>query len=239
MTLLRRFRCLGFAPIAAGSSVFREDGIVEENFQAIEIGAEAIKDDDVWGDEEEIAGEGGIRFVEFVEITPRHEQRDDFSFPSSSGEFENVTWPVLGEHSVGNGAGCIEAEEIKLVAGLADFVQPDGGFHGLALGEVIAEWREGAVGVFEKMLGLEPMGEQGFGGGGCAVVAGSAPVMYFLAKLGYERRQEFFVGVFTQRLIRREPPMVGQEWLVWRWGKSGCRAIDARLTLPCGGSMFS
>ena len=41
-------------PVFPGMAVFREDGILEEDFQAIEVRAEAVKDDDVRGDEEEI-----------------------------------------------------------------------------------------------------------------------------------------------------------------------------------------
>lgn len=43
------------APIAGGMAVVGEHGIVEEDAETVEIGAEAVEDDDIGRDEEEIA----------------------------------------------------------------------------------------------------------------------------------------------------------------------------------------
>ncbi len=70
-----------------------------------------------------------------------------------------------------------------LVVDVVGLVAEDGGFHGLTLGEVIAEGREGVIRIFDEMLGLEPVSEQGLRGGGCAVVTGCSPSMDFLAEV--------------------------------------------------------
>ena len=45
------------APVSSLVAVRRQDGIVEEYLQAVKIGAEAVKDDDVGGDDEEVPRE--------------------------------------------------------------------------------------------------------------------------------------------------------------------------------------
>ena len=63
------------APVATRIAVGREDGVVEENTEPVEVGAEAIEDDNVGRDNEEISRERGIALVEAVEETPRDEER--------------------------------------------------------------------------------------------------------------------------------------------------------------------
>ena len=44
-----------------------------------------------------------------------------------------------------HGAGRVKTQQVELVAGLSDVVQPDDGLHGFALGEVVAERLGGAI----------------------------------------------------------------------------------------------
>jgi hypothetical protein len=71
------------APVLTLVAVVGQDGVGEEDFQAVEVGAEAVENDDVRGDDEEVPGERGIEFVKFVEEAPRDEQGEDFCFSSS------------------------------------------------------------------------------------------------------------------------------------------------------------
>ena len=48
----------------------------------------------------------------------------------------------------------------------------------------------------------------------------TSPFVDLLADLGNERWEEFFVGAFAQRFVRREPAVVGDEGLVRRAGES-------------------
>lgn len=44
------------APVLSGVAVFGKDGVVPKDTEAVEVGAEAVEDDDVRGDEQEVAG---------------------------------------------------------------------------------------------------------------------------------------------------------------------------------------
>ena len=48
------------APVSASMAVVGQDWVVEEDAQAIEIGAQTVEHDDVRGDQEEIAGQVGV-----------------------------------------------------------------------------------------------------------------------------------------------------------------------------------
>ncbi len=206
------------APVAAVGAVGRQHGVVEEDAQAVEVGAEAVQHDDVGRDDEEVAREGGVGFVKFVEEAPGEQERDDLGLARPGCELEDIARPVLGEHAGGDGPGGVEAEEVEFVARPFDFVQPDDRLDGLALGEVVAEVQERAVGVFGEMLGIEPVAEQGDGGGRSAGVALSAPGMDLGAHLGDERREEFLIGggaeVFVggKPAVRRDERRIGRGW---------------------------
>ena len=58
------------APIAPLNAIVRKDWVIEENFQAIEVSAEAVKNNNVGGDDQEIAGQRGICFVGFMKKAP-------------------------------------------------------------------------------------------------------------------------------------------------------------------------
>jgi hypothetical protein len=87
------------APVATLVSVGWEDGIVEENFEPVEVGAEAIEDDDVGRDDEEVAGESGVGLVKPVEETPRDEQGENLGLPGAGRHLQDVARPVLIEHT--------------------------------------------------------------------------------------------------------------------------------------------
>jgi hypothetical protein len=135
------------APVSAVVPVGRENGIVEEDLQAVEIGAEPVEDDDVGRDDEEVARESGVGLVAPVKEAPRDQEREDLGLAGAGREFEHVARPVLGKHAARYGAGGVEADQVVAVAGAADLVEPDDSFDGLALGEVVAELGERAVGV--------------------------------------------------------------------------------------------
>ncbi len=127
------------APVAALVTVVGQDRVVEENFQSVEVGPQPVENDDVRRDDEKVARERRVGFVELVEETPRDEQRENFGFPRARCHFQDVTRPIFGEHAGGNRAGGIEAKQIEFVAGAPDFVKPDDRFDRFALGEVVAE----------------------------------------------------------------------------------------------------
>ena len=74
-------------PVLALVAVVGQDGVIEEDFQAIEVGAKAVENDDVQGDDDEVPGEHGVRLVKLVEETPRDEQGNDFGLPRASRHF--------------------------------------------------------------------------------------------------------------------------------------------------------
>ena len=145
------------APVAARIAVGREDGVVEENTEPVEVGAEAIEDDNVGRDNEEISRERGIALVEAVEETPRDEERKNLGFAGAGREFEHVARPVLGEHAARHGTGGVKADQVVFVAGTADLVEPDDRLDGLALSEVVAKRRKRVIGVFDQVLCLKPV----------------------------------------------------------------------------------
>lgn len=57
-------------PVTASMTIFRKNWVIEENFEAIEIRAKAVKNDDVRSNEKEIASQRGIRFVKLMEVAP-------------------------------------------------------------------------------------------------------------------------------------------------------------------------
>lgn len=210
------------APVASGVAIVGEDGVVEEDFQAVKIGTEAVEDDNVGRNEEEIAGERGAGFVEAVKKAPCDEEREDFGFARASGEFEDVAGPVFRKHVRRDFASGIEADEVKLVAGLADFVEPDGSFNGFTLGEVVAELRERAVGGFQIVLAFKPVFEEGARGGGRRTrICGCTPCVNFATDAGYQGREKFCVGSGTEFFGVREPALVWNELFVRRRWKLG------------------
>ena len=55
------------APVAALVAVVRQHGVIEENLEAVEVGPEPVQDDDVGRDDEEVARQRRVGFVELVE----------------------------------------------------------------------------------------------------------------------------------------------------------------------------
>ena len=115
---------------------------MKKMLQAVEVGAQAVEHDDVRRDDQEVARKRGVRFVELVEEAPRDEQRQDLGFAGAGGHLQYVARPVFVEHAGGHRAGGVEAEQVELVAGAADVVEPDDRLHGFALGKVVAEGGE-------------------------------------------------------------------------------------------------
>ena len=75
------------APVMALVSIIRQNRVIEENRETIEIRPQAVEHDDIWRDNEEVARQRGIRLVEFVKEAPGNEQGEDFSFSGAGGHF--------------------------------------------------------------------------------------------------------------------------------------------------------
>ena len=87
------------APVASFVAIVGKNGVVEKNMQAVEIGAQPIKDDDVGRDQQEVARERRIGFVKLVKKTPCDEQRQYFCFTCAGGHLHDVARPVFVEHA--------------------------------------------------------------------------------------------------------------------------------------------
>src|ERR1700690_813742 len=61
-------------PVLPFVAIIWKDGIIEENFQAVEIGTETVKHDDIGSDQQEVRSELRIYFIEFVEVAPGDEE---------------------------------------------------------------------------------------------------------------------------------------------------------------------
>ena len=207
------------APVASLVAVGGQDRIVEEYLEAVEVGAEPVQDDDIGRDDEEVARKRGVGFVELVEEAPSDEEGEDFGFAGTGGHFHDVARPILGEHAAGHGAGGIEPDQVVFVAGTPDLEKPDHRLDRFALGEVVAESGKRAIGVLGEVFGVEPVAEQGGGGGGRPGVAFGAPGEHFLANLRDERREEFFVGRTAEGFVGGKPALLGNQRRVWRMWK--------------------
>jgi hypothetical protein len=62
------------APVLPGMAVVRQNGVIEEDFQPVEVSTQAIKHNDVRGDHEEVPRQLGCGFIELVEEAPGDEQ---------------------------------------------------------------------------------------------------------------------------------------------------------------------
>src|ERR1700683_960320 len=176
------------APVLPFVPVVGKDRIIKENFQTIEVGAEAVEHNDVRSDDKEVAGEGGIRLVEFVKETPRYEQGKDFRLSCASSHLQDISRPVFVEHAGRHGPGRIEAQEIEFIASAADFMEPDDSFNGFSLCKIVPEWGERAIGIFGQVVGFKPPVEERLGGGRCSGISTAAPVMHSLANFRQQRR---------------------------------------------------
>lgn len=201
------------APILAGITVIRQHRVAEENAQAVEVRPEAVEHDDVRRDEKEIPRERRARLIELVEVAPRHEEREHLGLSGPGRHFHDEARPGLIEHVRRNGARRVEPYQVMTVADAADVVEPDDGFDGLALREVIAKGALRSVGVFDKMIGLEPPVEQRLGSRRGADIAACPPLVDFLPDVGDQRREKFGV-VFPKFLGGREPPDLRVKFLI-------------------------
>ena len=122
-----------------GVAVVGQDGIVEENAQAVEVGAQAVEHDDVRRDQQEVARQCRVRLVELVEEAPRDQQRQNLGLARARRHLDHEARPVLVEHVGRHRAGGVEAQQVELVARAAHVVEPDDGLDRFALGEVVAE----------------------------------------------------------------------------------------------------
>ena len=166
----------------------RDDGIDAEDAPAREVALEALEDDDVGGDQEAGPGIVGVVLHHSVEVLPDHGQRCHFGLAAAGRHFEAVTGVVvvleeaqLSAHGLGVGF-----DEGFVAARLGHFVEEDECFHGLALEGVVAEFE--AVG--QAVVGAEPVGEQGLGGGRRAFVVAIAPILHGLTD-GRDARRGF------------------------------------------------
>ena len=89
--------------------------------------------------------------------------------------------------------------------------EPDDRFHRLALSKIIAEWREGSIGIFDQVIALKPMAEQGGGGCGRAGILVGSPGKHLLSYFCNKRRQQFLVGRAAKRFVGRKPSLLGNE----------------------------
>ena len=202
------------APVAAVVAVVGQHRIVEEDAQAVEVGAQAVEHDDVRRDQQEVAGEVGVRLVELVEVAPRHQERQDLGLSGAGRHLQDVARPVLVEHVRRDGARGVEADQVVLVADLAHVEQPDDGFDRFALGEVVAELRLRAVRLLDQVIGLEPPAQKVARGRRGARIAVRAPCRDLVPDVRDERRQELFVGRAAGVFGSGKPPDARRENVV-------------------------
>ncbi len=91
-------------PVLAVEAVVREHRIVEEDFQAIQVAAQAVEHDDVRCDQQDIARQRRIGFIELVEIAPCNQQREHLGLAGTSRHLGDVARPAFVEHAGGHGA---------------------------------------------------------------------------------------------------------------------------------------
>jgi len=77
-------------PVADPRRRWTAGWVVEENTEPIEIGAEAVEDDDVRRDDQKITRKRGVGLVEAVKETPRDEEREDLGLAGAGREFKHV-----------------------------------------------------------------------------------------------------------------------------------------------------
>ena len=209
------------APVAAVLAVRRQDRVVEEDPEAVEVVPQPVQDDDVRRDQQDVPGERGVGLVELVEVAPCDQEREDLGLARTGGELEHVAGPGLVEHAGGHGARAVEAHQVDLVAHLPDVVQPDDRLDRLPLREVVAERRQRAVGVLDEVLGVEPPFEQGARRGRGAAITVVAPPLDLGANLRDQRRDEILVGRVAQLLGGGKPARRRIELVVGRNRKVG------------------
>ena len=112
------------APVASFVAIAGQDRVVKENTESIEVGSQAVENNDVRRDDEEVARKRGVRFVELMEEAPSDKQREDFRSSGACRHFQNVARPIFVEHASGNRAGSIEAEQVKFVASALNLMEP-------------------------------------------------------------------------------------------------------------------
>ena len=219
------------APVPPLAAIWRQDGIVEENLQPVEIRTQAIEDNDVRRDDEEVPRKHRVRFVELVEETPGDEQREDFRLARAGRHFQDVPRPVLREHAAGNCPGGIETEKVKLVPRPADLMEPDDRLHRLALGEIVAEGGKRTVRILEQVVALEPVMQQRKRCRRCAGVSPVAPRVDFLSDLCHERRHQLLIGRAAHLLGSGKPSLLRYQRSIRRRGKLG---VECHLVLRLG-----
>jgi hypothetical protein len=209
------------SPVASRLAVVGQYGIVEEDAQPVEIGAEAIQYDDIGRDQQKITRERRICLVKLMKIAPSHQQRKHFGFACAGGHLDYESRPVLVEHIARYRARCIEAQEVELVACAAHVVEPNHSFDRFALGEVVAELALRAVRLLDQVIGLEPPAQERTRCGRGSSITRIAPGLDLFAHLRHQRRQQLFIGCAPQFFGCWKPPQVWGEYLVRRSGEIG------------------
>ena len=202
-------------PVAALVSIAWQDRVIEENPEAVEVRPQAVEHDDVRRDDEEIARQRGVCFVQFVKEAPGDEEGEDFRFPGAGRHFHDIARPVFVEHAGRYCAGRIEAKQVIFLAGAADFEQPDDGLHCFTLGKIIAKGRERTVSVFDEMFTFEPVPEQRCRSGRRTGISFGSPGKDFLPHFGDEWREQLFVGRVAEHFVSRKPALL--------WNQRGVR----------------
>ena len=195
------------APVAAGMAVVGQHRVLEEDAQAVEVGAQAVEHDDVGRDQQEVARELRAGFVAAVEEAPRDQQRQHLGLAGAGGHLHHIARPVLGKHAGRDGARGVEAQQIELVAGALHVVEPDHRLDRLALREVPAERLGAAIRGLHDVAGAEPPLQQRARGVRCAGIAAASPGAHLLADARHQWRQQALVGRCTQGFVGGEPAM--------------------------------
>ena len=208
-------------PVLPSVAVVRQNRIIEEDMQAVEIGAQAIQHDDVRGDHQKVARQARIRFVGFMKVAPSDQQREHLGLARARGHLDHEARPVLIEHVGGHGTGSVEAQQVELVARAACVVQPDHGLDSLALREVIAELALRGIRLLDQMIGCEPPDQQRARRGGGTSVPRVAPCLDLFAHLGHQRRHQLLVSRAAQLFRRREPTQIRLQHHIRRQWEAG------------------
>ena len=181
------------APVTASMAVVRQHRVVEEDAQAIEIGAQAVEHNDVGRNEQKVAREVGACLVAAMKEAPRDQQRQHLGLARASGHLDDVARPIFREVARTDLTHRRIAHQVELVARTAHVVQPDHTFNGLALREVIAERLAAAVALLGHVVCIEPPAQQGTRSDRCPGVAAVTPGFDFGPHLRHQRRDQAFV----------------------------------------------
>lgn len=156
---------VGF-PFRRDEAIFAEDLIVPESF------IEAVEDDEVGGDQDELRSVTAsvLGTEEVVEVLPDDGHGHDEGLAGARRHFEAVLRPVVGRGVEREADAEVARKGIKIVVS-ADFVNVDEGFDGFPLSAPEAEFAF----VGEEMVLLEPEFKEALGDGAGAFVGAIAP----------------------------------------------------------------